>query len=54
MIEINDYWIIDNKIIFKPKFNSEIEIGDQYFNLIAQSEELIFLDSDDYNDTFFI
>ena len=39
MIETKDYWIQDNKFIFKPKFNSSIY---KYYDLISEYNELIF------------
>ncbi len=38
------YWIIDNKLIFKPDFNDEL---DNYYDVISQHNELIF---SNYND----
>lgn len=46
MIETEDYQIFDNKFIFKPDFNSSIDI---YFHLISNHDELIFSDYDDIN-----
>ena len=46
MIETSDYWIQDNKFIFKPEFNSSNEV---YVNLISESSELIFSNYDDVN-----
>ncbi len=33
------YWIIDNKLIFKPDFNDEL---DNYYYMMSQHNELIF------------
>ena len=33
------YWIIDNKLIFKPDFNDEL---DNYYDIMSQHNELIF------------
>ena len=46
MLETKNYWILDNKFIFKPKFNSSI---DTYYNLISNCDELIFSNYDDIN-----
>ena len=46
MLETSDYWIQDNKFIFKPEFNSSIQV---YIDLISQSNELIFSNYDDIN-----
>jgi hypothetical protein len=39
MIKTHEYWLIENKIIFKPKFNSSLDI---YDNLLCKCNELIF------------
>ncbi len=41
MIETEDYWIYENKLIFKPEFNKQIN---NYFDIISNYEELIFTD----------
>ena len=46
MIETNDYWILDNKLIFKPKFNESIE---KYYDLISNYDTLIFSNYNDVN-----
>ena len=46
MIETEDYWIVDNKFIFKPNFN---ELIDKYFELISNYNELIFFNYTDIN-----
>ena len=42
--QTNDYWIIDNKIIFKHEFNKSI---DSYIGLINKYDELVFSNYDD-------
>jgi hypothetical protein len=44
MIETNDYWIIEDQFIFKPHFDSSIDV---YKNIIQQYNKLIFSDYDD-------
>ena len=44
MIETTDYWLIDNKIIFKPKFNSSLGV---YDHILSQCNELVFSNYDD-------
>ncbi len=39
MKETDDYWIVDNKLIFKPKFNLPT---DKYYDLISSHDTLIF------------
>ena len=39
MIYKKDYWILDNKFIFKPEFNEKI---DKYYDLISNYNTLIF------------
>jgi hypothetical protein len=39
MIETNDYWIIEEQFIFKPHFDSSIDV---YKNIISQYNKLIF------------
>ena len=41
MIESNDYWIIENKIIFKPEFNLSLSTYDK---LLCEYNELVFSD----------
>ena len=48
MMETEDYWIYENKIIFKPNFNDKIDI---YQGIISKYNELIFSNYDDYNIT---
>ncbi len=38
------YWIVEDKLIFKPEFNEEL---DNYYNVISQYNKLIF---SNYND----
>ena len=38
------YWIIDDKLIFKPEFNEELE---EYYNVIGKYNTLIFSNYDD-------
>ena len=38
------YWIVDDKLIFKPEFNEEL---DNYYDVISQYNSLIFSDYDD-------
>src|SRR3990167_5408839 len=45
-METEYYWIYENKIIFKPKFNAKL---DNYFDIISKYNELIFSNYDDYN-----
>ena len=40
----NDYWIYDDKFVFKPKFNESI---DKYIGVIKNYSQLIFSDYDD-------
>ena len=47
-MEIKDYCIHKNKIIFKPNFNDKL---DNYFDIISKYNELIFSNYDDYNIT---
>ena len=47
-METEEYWIHENKIIFKPNFNNKL---DNYINIITKYNELIFSDYDDYNIT---
>lgn len=43
MIETSDYWIIENKFIFKPLFNKKLDKQlDNYIDLISKYDELIF------------
>jgi phage anti-repressor protein len=44
--ETSDYWIYENKFIFKPEFNNQI---DEYYELISNYDELIFSNYDDLN-----
>ena len=46
MIETDDYWIVDTKLIFKPYFYSLLE---KYKNLLTKYNELIFSNYDDVN-----
>jgi hypothetical protein len=46
MIETEDYWIQDNKFIFKPEFNEPI---DKYYDLISNYNTLIFSNYNDVN-----
>ncbi len=39
------YWIVNNKLIFKPEFNEEL---DDYYDVISQYNTLIF---SNYNDS---
>src|SRR3990167_2188447 len=43
-METEDYWIYENKIIFKPYFSNKL---DTYLNIISKYNELIF---SNYND----
>ena len=45
-METIDYWIYENKIIFKPKFNNKL---DDYLDIIRKYNELIFSNYNDYN-----
>ena len=45
MIETNDYWIVENKFIFKPYFSKSLN---SYIALISQYEHLIFSNYTDY------
>ena len=45
---MEDYWIYENKIIFKPEFNDKL---DNYFDIISKYNELIFSNYDNYNIT---
>src|SRR3990167_11009185 len=45
-MEEKDYWIYENKIIFKPEFNDKL---DNYLDIISKCNELIFSNYDDYN-----
>ena len=45
-MEEKDYWIYENKIIFKPEFNDKL---DNYLDIISKYNELIFSNYDDYN-----
>src|SRR3990167_8635405 len=47
-METIDYWIYENKIIFKPEFNNKL---DDYVNIISKYNELIFSNYDNYNIT---
>ena len=40
----NNYWIIDDWLIFKPKFNEEL---DKYYDIINKYKKIIF---SNYND----
>ena len=44
MIETKDYWIIEDQFIFKPHFDSSINV---YKNIIQQYNKLVFSDYDD-------
>ena len=48
-METTDYWIYEDKIIFKPNFNDKL---DNYFDIISKYNELIFSNYDDYNIIF--
>ena len=43
MIETNNYWILDDAIIFKPKFDNVL---DDYVDIISKYNKLIFSDYD--------
>ena len=43
MTEIIDYWILDDIIIFKPKFNNVL---DDYVEIISKYDKLIFSNYD--------
>ena len=43
-----NYWIYENKVIFKPNFNDNL---DDYIDIISKYNELIFSNYDDYNIT---
>ena len=45
---MDDYWIYENKIIFKPNFNNKL---DDYIDIISKYNELIFSNYDNYNIT---
>src|SRR3990167_4952596 len=47
-METEDYWIYENKIIFKPNFSNKL---DTYFDIIYKYNELIFSNYNDYNIT---
>ena len=47
-METKDYWIYENKIIFKPNFNAKL---DDFIDIITKCNELIFSDYNDYNIT---
>src|SRR3990167_5182951 len=44
----SNYWIYENKIIFKQNFNDKL---DDYIDIISKHNELIFSDYDDYTIT---
>ena len=44
----SNYWIYENKVIFKPNFNDKL---DNYFDIISKYNELIFSNYDNYNIT---
>ncbi len=46
MIKTCDYWILENKFVFKPSFNKSIN---KYYNLIKNYDELIFSNYNDIN-----
>ena len=46
MIETLDYWIVDNKFIFKPEFNKSII---KYIDVISNCDTLVFSNYDDVN-----
>jgi hypothetical protein len=48
MIETTNYWIYENKFIFKPKFNKSL---DKYYNLISKYDQLIFSNYDNLDAT---
>ena len=48
MMETEDYWIYENKVIFKYNFNAKL---DNYFDIITKCNELIFSNYDDCNIT---
>src|SRR3972149_3570538 len=48
MMETEDCWIYENKIIFKPNFNAKL---DNYIDIITKCNELIFSNYYDYNIT---
>ncbi len=39
----SSYWIVDDKLIFKPNFNEKL---DDYYDVISQHNELIFSNYD--------
>ena len=45
-METEDYWIFENKVIFKPNFNDKLDI---YQGIISKYNELIFSNYDDFN-----
>src|SRR3989338_6154296 len=48
-METKDYWIYENKVIFKPNFKDKL---DDYIDIISKYNELIFSNYDDYNIIF--
>ncbi len=46
MSETNDYWIVDNKLIFKPIFKKPIS---NYYDLISSNNILIFSNYNNVN-----
>ena len=45
-METTDYWIYEDKVIFKPNFNDNL---DDYFDIISKYNELIFSNYDYHN-----
>src|SRR3990167_3464384 len=43
-METKDYWIYDNKVIFKPNFNDKLYY---YIDIISKYNELIFSNNND-------
>lgn len=47
--ETNDYWIVDNKIIFKLNFNKNLDEYDELFNIY---NDVVFCDNNDLSSLF--
>ena len=45
-METKDYWIYENKIIFKHNFNAKL---DDYIDIITKCNEIIFSNYDNYD-----
>ena len=46
----NNYWIVDDLLIFKPKFNDKL---DEYYNVINKYKKIMFSNYNEPNRNYF-